>query len=193
MSQRRGFWTERRRRSPEDARLLAAERLDSLRAMSYEELVARAARDTEVESVTGLSGETYRRRTSVKRMGSGEREQLRIIVSVDAGTLRGRLDPLAEELVIATPDGEMVGEYTLASEGNDPRRYRFPGGSERGRSRRQPASSPASAGVSRRPPESASGASDGRRERASSIATRLPCPSSTVSGRSSSAGSRSVI
>jgi len=35
----------------------------------------------------------------------------------------GRLNPLAEEMVLATPGGEMVGEYTLASEGNDARRY----------------------------------------------------------------------
>jgi hypothetical protein len=41
------------------------------------------------------------------------------------GRLR-RLNPLAEQLLIATPDGEMVGDYTLAREGHDARRYQPP-------------------------------------------------------------------
>jgi hypothetical protein len=50
-----------------------------------------------------------------------------VLVRVDTGTILGRLNPLAETLVLATPDGQMVGDYTMASEGNDPCRYRFPG------------------------------------------------------------------
>jgi hypothetical protein len=51
---------------------------------------------------------------------------VRIHIRVDDGSLLGRLNPLAEEIVLATPDGEMVGEYTMAGEGNDPHRFRPP-------------------------------------------------------------------
>jgi hypothetical protein len=95
MARLRGFWSERPRRGRDDARLLAAERLHALRHMPYAELRARAGRGAEVEDVAAPSGERFHRRTSVKR------------------------------LVLATPDGDMVGEYTMASEGNDPRRYRM--------------------------------------------------------------------
>jgi hypothetical protein len=79
----------------------------------------------EVEQVDGPSGERFRRRTDVRHLTRGGEEELRILVQVDKGTLRGRFNRLSEDMVIATPDGEMVGDYTMASEGNDPRRYRF--------------------------------------------------------------------
>jgi len=78
-----------------------------------------------VEYVSGPDGERYERRTSVRRGTRGRAEELRILVQVQRGGRFGRLNPLAEELILATPDGEMTGEYTLAGEGNDPRRYRF--------------------------------------------------------------------
>ncbi len=76
--------------------------------------------------VTSVSGERFTRRTRVTRHERGGREELRVLVDVAPERDGGGLDPLAEELIIATPDGEMVGEYTLASEVNDPRRYVWP-------------------------------------------------------------------
>lgn len=55
------------------------------------------------------------RRTSVRRLSRGGRHELRILVSVDDGTRPGRLNPLAEELLLASLHGEMVGEYTVAT------------------------------------------------------------------------------
>ena len=127
MSERKGFWSKRRRPGQEDARLLAAERVHALRQLSFDELRARAESGAEVEQLAGVSGGRFRRRTTVKRFTRDGREELRVVVAVDRGGLRGRLNPLAEELIVATPDGEMTGEYTMASEGNDPRRYDMPG------------------------------------------------------------------
>lgn len=127
MDEPKGFWSDRPRTGQEDARLLAAERIHELRQLPYGELRRKAEDDAEVEELSGLSGERYRRHTSIKRLHRGGEEELHIKVRVDDGSLLGRLDPLADDLIIATPDGEMVGDYTMASEGNDPRRYRFPG------------------------------------------------------------------
>jgi hypothetical protein len=121
----RGFWTPGRRKGSDDAQILAAERVHELRQTPYAEMRERAGRDPEVEYVDGPDGGRYERRTSIQRGTRGGAEELRILVQVQRGGRFGRLNPLAEELVIATPDGEMTGEYTLASEGNDPRRYRF--------------------------------------------------------------------
>src|SRR4051812_6681842 len=103
MGQLRGFWTPRRRRGQEDARILAAEQVHALRRLPYADLAARAKYRADVGTILGLSGDRYRRRTSIRRIGSGERERLRILVSVDRGTLLGRLDPLAEEMVLRIP------------------------------------------------------------------------------------------
>jgi hypothetical protein len=46
-------------------------------------------------------------------------------VQVDDGSLWGRLRPLVEDLVLATPDGEMVGEYALPQKADDPRRFHY--------------------------------------------------------------------
>ncbi len=127
MRGRAGFWSQRRRGGQEDAGLLLAARLHELRHTPYAQLVERAARPTEVEEVQGTSGEAYERRTSVARHTRGGGEELRITVQVARGSLLGRLNPLAEEVVLATPDGEMFGEYTMASEGTTPRRYDWPG------------------------------------------------------------------
>ena len=121
----RGFWSPRRRRGSDDAHLLVAERVHALRQVRYGDLRERAGRDAEVEYVSGPDGERNERRTSVQRGTRGVAEELRILVQVQRGGRFGRLNPLAEELVVATPDGDMTGEYTLAGEGNDPRRYRF--------------------------------------------------------------------
>jgi hypothetical protein len=59
-------------------------------------------------------------------MPRGAGEELRILVQVDDGARLGRLSPPAEDLILATPDGGMVGEYTLVGEGHDPRRYGLP-------------------------------------------------------------------
>lgn len=118
----KGFWSDRRK-GREDAQVLAVERLHELRQRSYEQLEGEAR----TEEVTGLSGEPYRRRTSVQAGTRGGEEELRVTVAVMKPSWLGGLNPLAQLTVIATPDGEMVGDYTLASEGNDPRRYRFPG------------------------------------------------------------------
>jgi hypothetical protein len=117
----------------EDARLFAIERLHELRQLSYAELRAQASDEAQVEEPSGNSGELsgtssdYRRRTSIKRFTRSGEKELHIKVQVDDGSRLGRLNPLAEHLIIATPDGEMVGDYTMASEGNDPRRFHFPG------------------------------------------------------------------
>jgi hypothetical protein len=76
--------------------------------------------------VVGLSGHRFVRRTRVTRSQRGGSEELRVLVQVAEDKRGAGLDPLAEELIVATPDGEMVGEYTLAGEGNDPRRYVWP-------------------------------------------------------------------
>jgi hypothetical protein len=123
----RGFWTPGRRRGRDDAQLLLAERVHALRQASYGELRGRAGAEPEVEEVSGPSGDRFRRRTSVKRFERGGQEELLVTVRVDDGSLLTRWNPLAEEMVHVGPDGEMVGEYTMASEGNDPRRYRLPG------------------------------------------------------------------
>ena len=67
----------------------------------------------------------------MKRISPGDAEE-RVHVSVVGLGRLARLNPLAEQVLLATPDGEMVGEYTLASEGNDPRRYEMPRGTSRG-------------------------------------------------------------
>ena len=132
MTEQRGFWSRRPRKGGDDAQLLLAERVHDLRHVGYAELRRRADGDTEVEGVSGPDGKRYERRTSVKRASRGGEEELRIHVSVVGGGRLSRLNPLAEQLLLATPDGEMVGEYTLASEGNDPRRYQMPRGISRG-------------------------------------------------------------
>ncbi|MBV8944135.1 MAG: hypothetical protein JOZ95_01850 [Solirubrobacterales bacterium] len=132
MAERQGFWSERPRKGGDDAQLLVAERVHDLRHVGYEELRRRADTETEVEDVSGLEGKRYKRRTSVKRMSREGAEELRVHVSVVGLGRLARLNPLAEQVLLATPDGEMVGEYTLASEGNDPRRYQMPRGRSRG-------------------------------------------------------------
>jgi hypothetical protein len=126
MPERRGFWSERPRPAADDARRLALERLRALGEASYAELGERADRAEEVEHVTGASGERLERRTSVKRLWRGGAEELAVCVQVRTPTLLGRLRPLAEELAIATPDGGMVRDDTMAGEGDDARRFRFP-------------------------------------------------------------------
>jgi hypothetical protein len=126
VSERRGFELERSRTERDDARVLAAARVSELRRVSFDELCSHADSDPQqVEQIAGASGWPYRRRTSIKRLSRGG-EELRILVQVDNGTRLGRLNPLAEEVILATPDGEMVGEYTIASEGDAPRRYGWP-------------------------------------------------------------------
>jgi hypothetical protein len=128
MTEDRGFWSKRRREGRGDAELLVAARVHELRHVGYEELRRRADRDPDVEQISGLDGKRYRRRTRVKRSSDGDQEELgaaRPRLVLRGGRLR-RLNPLAEQLLIATPDGEMVGDYTLASEGNDPRPYQPP-------------------------------------------------------------------
>jgi hypothetical protein len=127
MTEQKGFWSERPRTGADDARLLAAERLHDLRHRGYDELRARADDAAEVEDLTGLSGARFRRRTAIRRLDRRDGEELYIVVQVYRPSLLGRLNPLAEERVAATPDGEMIGDYTMAAEGNDPRRYRFRG------------------------------------------------------------------
>jgi hypothetical protein len=123
----RGFWAERHREGQEDARLLLADRLHALRQEPYDRLLARAARDEEVEAAPGPSGGDYRLRTRVQRRTHGGEELLGIRIRVDDGSFLGKLNPLAETTVSTGPDGDWTGDYTLAGEGNDPRRYRLPG------------------------------------------------------------------
>lgn len=125
MSEWRGFGAERSRAERDDARRLAAERVRQLHRVSFEQLRSQAGSDPQVEEVAGVSGSHYRRRTSIKRLSRGG-EELRILVQVDNGTRLGRLNPSAEELLLATPNGELVSEYTIPSEGNDALRYGWP-------------------------------------------------------------------
>lgn len=73
-----------------------------------------------MQELTDLSGERLVRRTTVRRFERGGQEELRVTVRVDDGSRLGRLDPLAEDAVIATPDGQVVGDSTLASVGKRP-------------------------------------------------------------------------
>ncbi|MBV9195256.1 MAG: hypothetical protein JO168_14015 [Solirubrobacterales bacterium] len=131
MAERRGFWSNRPRKGGDDAQLLVAERVHDVRHVGYDELRRRAAAGTEVEEVSGPDGKRYQRRTSVKRMSRGADEELRIHISVVGGGRLARLNPLVETVLLASPDGEIVGDYTLAGEANDPRRYQWPGGRSR--------------------------------------------------------------
>jgi hypothetical protein len=122
----RNYWlSERARAGGAEARFLATEQLHVLRHASYKELRARADEDTQVERVAGFSGERFRRRTTIKRVRRTGDEELRIVVRVDDGSLWGWLKPLVEDLVLATPDGEMVGDYALPKKADDPRRFRY--------------------------------------------------------------------
>lgn len=121
-SEGRGFWSPSERPGRDDAELLLAEQVHALRYTPYEELRRRAGEGTRVEDVETLSGTTMARRTRVTARDG----ELQVLVQVDDGTPAGRLDPLAEELVVVGPEGDMLGEYTLASEGSDPRRYASP-------------------------------------------------------------------
>ena len=118
-SEGRSFWNDSERPGRDDAELLLAEQVHALRYTPYEELRRRAGEGTRVEDVETLSGTTMARRTKVTARDG----ELQVLVQVDDGTPSGRLDPLAEELVVVGPEGDMVGEYTLAPEANDPRRY----------------------------------------------------------------------
>ena len=121
----RDYWSGRPRADCADARFLATEQLHALRHTSYRDLRARADGRTQVESIAGLSGEPLRRRTRITRVRRTGDEELRIVVRVDDGSLLGRLKPLVEDLVLATPDGEMVGEYALPPRADDPRRFHY--------------------------------------------------------------------
>ncbi len=131
MPEARGFWSTRPRQGREDAELIAAERLHELRQEPYAGLRDRSSASGLVEDVTGPDGKRYKLRTKITRVQRSGNEELRIVIRVDRGTLLSRLNPLADETIIATPDGEFLGEYTLASEANDPRRYSFPPGKSR--------------------------------------------------------------
>ena len=126
MPEVKGFWSMRPRRGIEDAGLIAAGRIHELRQEPYAALRARSSASWQVKDVTGPDGQPYKLRTKTTLLPRSGDEELRIIVRVDRGTLLTRLNPLADEVIIATPEGEFLGDYTLASEGNDPRRYSFP-------------------------------------------------------------------
>jgi hypothetical protein len=122
----RDYWlSERPRADGAEARFLATEQLHALRHTPYRQLRAQADRRTHVERVAGLSGERFRRRTSIKCVRRTGDEELRIVVQVDDGSLWGWLKPLVEDLVLATPDGEMVGNYALPKKTDDPRRFHY--------------------------------------------------------------------
>lgn len=125
MARLRDYWSERPRAGCAEARFLATEQLHALRHTSYRELRARAGGRAEVESVAGFSGESFRRRTTIECVRRTGDEELRILIRVDDGSLWGRLRPLVEDLVLATPDGEMVGEYALPQRADDPRRFHY--------------------------------------------------------------------
>jgi hypothetical protein len=115
-----GFWSDRRRKgqeTPDSLRPSASTSYVSSRTLSS---VRAPATRAQLEELPGLSGGRFRRRTSIKRFARAEGEELYIKVQVDDGSRLGRLNPLAEHLIIATPDGEMVGDFTMASEGNEP-------------------------------------------------------------------------
>jgi hypothetical protein len=125
VNERRGFESERSHAQRDAARLVAAERVGELRGLSFAELLSQADSDPQqVEEIAMFDGR-YRRRTSIKRLSRGG-EDLRILIQVDNGTRLGQRNPLAEEVILATPDGELVSEYTIDSEGNNPRRFGWP-------------------------------------------------------------------
>jgi len=83
--------------------------LNQLRECSYTELCARI-RDPQCNEVSGPDGRSYQIEWEAlwdhpKNTGG----DLRIIVSIDDGTLRAALRPMTRSFIIA-PDGSLVGE-----------------------------------------------------------------------------------
>ena len=91
-----------------------AERVHALRHLPYAELRALAEAPPVVERVQGLAGEPLRRQTRVACWGAGPDEQILIVVRVERDTFFGRLRPLAEALLVATPDGRMKSHASLS-------------------------------------------------------------------------------
>jgi hypothetical protein len=80
MGERKGFWSPRPRKGRDDAQLLAAEVLHDLRQAPYAELSRRADGEAETKEVTGLSGDAYTCRTTIRRSTAGGDEQLDILL-----------------------------------------------------------------------------------------------------------------
>jgi hypothetical protein len=91
----------------EEARKLARQRLDGLRMLPYDELVARYFHRPEHDQVVAPSGVQYD--LSVETFwDSPDSQDLRVLVVVDDSTRRFRRVP-SESFIIA-PDGSFVGE-----------------------------------------------------------------------------------
>jgi hypothetical protein len=98
----------------EDARIVVAEQVHALRQLPYGALRAKGFAAPEIERVSGLEGQPLRRETRVAVWGEGPDEQVLIVVRVCRDTRLGRLRALAEDLVVATPDGRMVRHASLS-------------------------------------------------------------------------------
>ena len=124
MSEERGFGTERSPEGQYHARLLA-EHLHAPRQLPTTSCAGRAKGPPRSSRSSGCRALASARRTKITRHRSDgpDGERLRILISVDDDSRRQRLNPLAEELIIATPDGEFTRESTLPNQTDDPRRF----------------------------------------------------------------------
>jgi hypothetical protein len=87
---------------------IANEIVAELRSVPYDALVGRLLTEVETRVVTGGSGIEYQ--VEIQAMwDTGRPGNLRVIVGVDDGTLRGAFRPEDRHLIVA-PDGTVVGE-----------------------------------------------------------------------------------
>jgi hypothetical protein len=82
--------------------------LTELRAVPYDELVARLLTDVETRVVVGESGTEYQAEIQAI-WDAGQPGDLRVMVGVDDGSFRGAFRPEARDFVVAA-NGRFVGE-----------------------------------------------------------------------------------
>ena len=91
-----------------EAAVIAESIITRLRSLPYETLVDRLLNDVETEEVSAESGVQHQ--VEIQAMwDSGRPGDLRVLVGVDDGSLRGSFSPVDRALVIAN-DGSFVGE-----------------------------------------------------------------------------------
>lgn len=96
----------------QEAGAVAAGIVAELRSIPYDALVKRFLDEIETRELTGGSGTEYQ--AEIQGVwDSGQPGDLRIMVAVDDGSLRGAFSPVARDFIIAS-DGTFVGESEQA-------------------------------------------------------------------------------
>ena len=93
-----------------EARVILADIVGALRALSYDALVARHLAQVEAYEVSGASGAAYQ--VEVEAFWDDPRKpdrDLRVMAAIDDGRGWRSLSPLTESFIVA-PGGEFVGE-----------------------------------------------------------------------------------